>query len=64
MSVKPLKGGKAILGLALTPDADTRLEPPKTEGWSERPKTKLLLDGAKDVDSSLKALLGLTRERS
>ena len=64
MSVKPLKGGKAILGLALTPDADTRLEPPKTEGWSEWLKAKLSLDGPKDVDTSLKALLRLTWERS
>ncbi len=63
-SVKPLKGGTAILGLALTPDADARLEPPKNEGWSERLKAKLLLQGPKDVDSPLQVLLSLAWERS
>lgn len=63
-SVKPLKGGKAILGLALAPDADARLEPPKNEGWSERLKAKLVLEAPKDVDASLKALLSQAWERS
>src|SRR6201999_1309252 len=54
-SLKPAKGGKAVLGLALEPDADPRLEPPKNEGWSERLKAKLVLDDPKQVDASVKA---------
>ena len=63
-SVKPLKSGKAVLGLAVTPDADARLEPPKNEGWSERLKSKLVLEAPKDVDASVKALLKAAWERS
>ncbi len=63
-SVKPVKGGKASLGLALTPDADPRLEAPKNEAWSERLKAKLLLDNAAAVDASVKALLKQAWERS
>src|ERR1700761_908415 len=63
-SVKPIKGGKASLGLAVTPDTDPRLEAPKNEAWSERLKAKLLLDDAKAVDASVKALLKAAWERS
>ena len=56
-SVKPLKGGKAILGLAVMPDADARLEPPRNEGWSERLKSKVLLESPTDLDEGLKGLL-------
>ena len=52
-SVKPIKGGKVSLGLAIAPDADARLVEPKNEGWSERLKSKLLLDDpARDVDAA------------
>ena len=63
-SVKPIKGGKASLGLALTPDADPRLEAPKNESWSERLKSKLLLENAQAVDASVKALMKAAWERS
>jgi hypothetical protein len=63
-SIKPIKGGKALLGLALTPDADPRLEAPKNESWSERLKSKLALASPKDVDASVKALLKAAWERS
>ena len=56
-SMKPVKGGKASLGLALQTDADPRLEPPKNESWSERLKSKLLLDSPAQVDAGVKALL-------
>jgi len=63
-SVKPIKGGKAALGLAVAPDADPRLQPPKNEGWSERLKSKLLLDSPADVDASVAGLLKQAWERS
>src|SRR5476649_1942873 len=34
VAIRPLKGGKARLGLAVAPDADPSLEPAKNEGWS------------------------------
>ena len=63
-SIKPVKGGKALLGLAVEPDADPRLEPPRNEGWSERLKSKLLLAGPAQVDGSVEALLRKAWERS
>jgi hypothetical protein len=63
-SVKPIKGGKASLGLAVTPDTDVRLEVPKNESWSERLKAKLLLENAAAVDASVNALLKAAWEKS
>jgi hypothetical protein len=63
-SIKPIKGGKAMLGLAVTPDADPRLAEPKNEGWSERLKSKLPLEGVSQVDASVAALLKQAWERS
>lgn len=56
-AVRPVKGGKARLGLCVTPDADPRLEAPKNEGWSERLKAAVTLDSPAQVDAALKALL-------
>ena len=63
-AIKPTKGGGAVLGLAVTPDTDPRLAEPKTEGWSERLKANVLLDGAAAVDASVEALLKQAWERS
>lgn len=63
-SVKPVKGGKAMLGLALDPDADPRLEAPRNEGWSERLKARVLLEDPAQVDAGLVSLLHRAWERS
>lgn len=63
-ALKPLKGGQAALGLAVTPDASPRLAEPKNEGWSERLKAKLALASAADVDAEIKMLLRAAWERS
>ncbi|MET0273427.1 MAG: DUF4287 domain-containing protein [Phenylobacterium sp.] len=63
-AVRPVKGGKAMLGLAVDPDADPRLEPPRNEAWSERLKGRLLLERAADVDASITALLKQAWDRS
>lgn len=63
-ALRPLKGGEAALGLALTPDADPRLVEPKNEGWSERLKAKLVLSSPSEVDDHLGALLRAAWERS
>lgn len=63
-AVRPVKGGKVRLGLCVTPDADPRLETPRNEGWSERLKAAVTLDGPSDVDAALKALLRTASDAS
>jgi hypothetical protein len=63
-SVRPVKGGKAMLGLALDPAADPRFEPPRNEPWSERLRARLLLESPDQVDVALVALLKQAWERS
>ena len=63
-SIKPIKGGQALLGLAVTADTDPRLEAPKNESWSERLKSKLLLESPAAVDASVAALLKASWARS
>ncbi len=55
-AVKPAKGG-AVLGLAVSPDLDPRLEAPRSEGWSERLKAKVRLASLDDLDDALGAWL-------
>ena len=63
-AVRPVKGGTAMLGLALDPAADPRLEPPKNESWSERLRARMPLAAPADVDASVAALLKAAWDRS
>ena len=63
-AAKPVKGGTLSLGLALTPDASSRLAEPKNESWSERLKAKLTLASPAGVDDEVKTLLKAAWERS
>lgn len=56
-AARPIKGGKARLGLAVPPEADPRLEAAGKEGWSERLKAAVTLDSPDQIDAALKALL-------
>jgi hypothetical protein len=56
-AMRPLKGGRARLGLDVTADADPRLKPMTRDGWSERLKSTLELTTAADVDDGVGALL-------
>ena len=53
-ALRPIRGGRARLGLAVPPGADPRLEPAKNEGWSERLKAVTVLDSP---DANVVALL-------
>jgi hypothetical protein len=53
----PVKGGGVRLGLALTPDANPRLEAPKRESWSERLKAVTVLASVAAVDGEIETLL-------
>lgn len=63
-AVKPVRGGGALLGLAVAPDADPRLLAPHNEAWSERLKSKLPLSAPAEVDAGVEALLRQAWERS
>ncbi len=63
-AVKPVRGGAALLGLAVTPDASPRLSEPKNESWSERLKSKVALASPADVDDEIRALLKAAWDRS
>ena len=56
-AARPVKGGKLMLGLAVTPEVSTRLEAPKNESWSERLKARVLVSTVAEVDGEIEALL-------
>jgi hypothetical protein len=61
-AARPLKTGHLMLGLAVTPDRSPALEAPKSESWSERLKSRLVVPSVESVDRSLEALLRLAWE--
>jgi hypothetical protein len=63
-ALRPTKHGDAMLGLAVDPAVDPRLQPPKREGWSERLKSVVPLASQTDVDDGLKSLLRQAYDRS
>ncbi|RAK61543.1 DUF4287 domain-containing protein [Phenylobacterium hankyongense] len=63
-AARPVKGGKLMLGLAVEPGADPRLEPPRNEAWSERLKARLLLENPDQADAAIAALLRAAWARS
>jgi hypothetical protein len=56
-ALRPIKGGGAVLGLALSPEAAPQLEAPDNEGWSERLKARMKLTSADDVTGEVGELL-------
>jgi hypothetical protein len=64
-AARPVKGGQAMVGFAVTPDADPRLEPRgKSESWGDRLTAQMLLTSPDQVDASVEALLKQAWERS
>jgi hypothetical protein len=63
-AIKPIKGGKAVLGIAVSPEADPRLTPPKNEAWSDRLKSKIVLSSPSEVDRQLEALIRAAWEQA
>ena len=63
-AVRPLKGGRALLGLKLEPEASDRLSASvKKESWSERLSAVVELDDASGVDGEVARWFGLAAER-
>lgn len=64
-AARPVKGGHAMVGFAVTPDADSRLQPRgRSESWGDRLKGQMLLTSPDQVDASIDALLKSAWERS
>jgi hypothetical protein len=64
-AIKPVRGGGAVLGLAVTPDADPRLGPRrKSESLNERLLAIAPLQSVGVVDARINALLRAAWERS
>ena len=63
-AARPLKRGGAMLGLAVKPDADTRLEAPKSESWSERLTARLPLASPAEVGDDVARLMKLAWEKA
>ena len=57
VAVRPVKGGTAVLGVAVPPDASSRLRPARNEGWSERLKAAMSLASPSDVDAEVEGLI-------
>ncbi|ADL01689.1 DUF4287 domain-containing protein [Brevundimonas subvibrioides] len=63
-AIRPLKGGRALLGLKLEPEASARLSPAvRKESWSERLSAVVELDNAAAVDGEIARLFGAAAER-
>jgi hypothetical protein len=56
-AVRPHKTGGAVLGLAIAPDASSRLAAPKREPWSERLKSTVQLLSSAAADTEIELLL-------
>ena len=62
-ATRPLKGGRALLGLKLDPAASPRLSPAvRKESWSERLSAVVELDGPEQVDAEIARLFALAAE--
>lgn len=63
-AARPLKGGRALLGLKLEPEASVRLAAPaRRESWSERLTAVVELDRPDAVDAEVADLLRRAWER-
>ncbi|MFI4933678.1 MAG: DUF4287 domain-containing protein [Caulobacterales bacterium] len=56
-AVRPVRGGTAMLGLAVAPGGNSRLEAPRSESWSERLKARTPLASPAEMDDEIRALL-------
>lgn len=63
-AARPLKGGRALVGLKLEPEASPRLAPPaRREAWSERLTATVEMASPAEVDAELDRLFRLAAER-
>ncbi len=58
-AARPLKDGRLMLGLAVTPDVSPRLDASRSESWSERLRSRIALSEPAAVDELIRSLLKL-----
>ncbi len=63
-AARPVKGGKVMLGLAVSPDSAPFLQIPKSESWSERLTARTLLGRSGEVDVTNRDLLAIAWRRA
>ncbi len=63
-AMRPIKGGGAMLGLAVAPSEDPALEAQRNESWSERLRSRLVIPSPAAVSPGLSALLKAAWENS
>jgi hypothetical protein len=56
-AARPVRGGKVMLGLAVSPDSAPGLERCRSESWSERLKSRTIVTTPDDIDSNIRGLL-------
>jgi hypothetical protein len=63
-ATRPLKGGRALLGLKLDPETSPRLSPSvRKESWSERLTSIVAFEGPEQVDAEIRGLFAKAYER-
>jgi hypothetical protein len=63
-ALRPVRGGTAMLGLAVAAQLDPRLSTPKSESWSERLTARMPLSAPEEIDDSVRALLKAAWEKA
>jgi hypothetical protein len=63
-ALRPIKGGGAMLGLAVATSADPSLEAPRNESWSERLKSRLHIASPQSISPRIDILLRKAWEKS
>ena len=56
-AARPVKGGKVMIGLAVSPESAPRLQTPGSESWSERLTARTLLETSGEMDATIADLL-------
>jgi hypothetical protein len=63
-AARPIKGGRALIGFKLEPDASARLSAPaRRESWSERLTATVEIGSAAEIDADFSSLFSLAAER-
>lgn len=63
-AMRPLKGGRALLGLKLSPEVSPRLSPSaRRESWSERLTATVELEAADQVDAEISRLFAQAADK-
>ena len=63
-AARPVKGGKVMVGLAVSPQSAPRMQTPRSESWSERLTARTLIESSGEVDAVILDLLATAWEKA